>query len=69
MMVMLNDITSWLKEQDIPYFITYGTLLGAQSKDLNDFGDLWQTCWNSRCVPAQGAVREKDILPWTQAQN
>ncbi|CAL1149909.1 unnamed protein product [Cladocopium goreaui] len=40
MMVMLNDITSWLKEQDIPYFITYGTLLGA--------------------------VREKDILPWTQ---
>jgi len=40
MMVMLNDITGWLKQQDIPYFITYGTLLGA--------------------------VREKDILPWTQ---
>ena len=39
-MVMLNDITSWLKEQDIPYFITYGTLLGAPSRDFIGFGDL-----------------------------
>eukprot|EP00913_Durusdinium_trenchii_P013070 g12270.t1 len=29
MLVMLNDITGWLKQQGIPYFITYGTLLGA----------------------------------------
>ncbi|CAE7764979.1 ADO2 [Symbiodinium pilosum] len=40
MMLMLADVTGWLHEQNIPYFITYGTLLGA--------------------------VRENDILPWTQ---
>ncbi|CAE7336360.1 ADO2 [Symbiodinium natans] len=40
MLLMLADVTGWLHEQGIPYFITYGTLLGA--------------------------VREKDILPWTQ---
>ncbi|CAJ1373179.1 unnamed protein product [Effrenium voratum] len=40
MMVMLNDVTRWLQQENIPYFITYGTLLGA--------------------------VREHDILPWTQ---
>ncbi|CAE7215524.1 ADO2 [Symbiodinium sp. CCMP2592] len=40
MLLMLTDVTGWLHEQNIPYFITYGTLLGA--------------------------VREEDILPWTQ---
>jgi len=35
MMVMLNDITGWLKQQDIPYFITYGTLLGTQKRSLD----------------------------------
>ena len=38
MMVMLNDITGWLKQQDIPYFITYGTLLGTQKRSLDWFG-------------------------------
>ena len=29
MLLMLTDVTGWLHEQNIPYFITYGTLLGA----------------------------------------
>lgn len=40
MMLMLVDVTGWLDQQKIPYFITYGTLLGA--------------------------LRENDILPYTQ---
>jgi hypothetical protein len=40
MLLMLKDITEWLDQHDIPYFITYGTLLGA--------------------------VRENDIIPYTQ---
>jgi len=40
MMLMLKDVTDWLDQQEIPYFITYGTLLGA--------------------------VRENDIIPYTQ---
>jgi len=40
MLLMLKDITEWLDQQHIPYFITYGTLLGA--------------------------VRENDIIPYTQ---
>lgn len=26
---MLGDVTEWLDKEDIPYFITYGTLLGS----------------------------------------
>lgn len=40
MLLMLKDITEWLDQHNIPYFITYGTLLGA--------------------------VRENDIIPYTQ---
>merc|ERR1712217_89416 len=40
MVIMLGDVTQWLGDQQIPYFVTYGTLLGA--------------------------VRDNDILPWTQ---
>eukprot|EP00929_Paragymnodinium_shiwhaense_P018433 TRINITY_DN12907_c0_g1_i1.p1 TRINITY_DN12907_c0_g1~~TRINITY_DN12907_c0_g1_i1.p1 ORF type:complete len:1272 (+),score=255.53 TRINITY_DN12907_c0_g1_i1:90-3905(+) len=40
MLLMLADVTEWLDRNDIPYFITYGTLIGA--------------------------LREGDILPWTQ---
>uniref|UniRef100_A0A7S0A4F6 LicD/FKTN/FKRP nucleotidyltransferase domain-containing protein n=1 Tax=Pyrodinium bahamense TaxID=73915 RepID=A0A7S0A4F6_9DINO len=29
MLLMLGDVTEWLVQQNIPYFITYGTLLGA----------------------------------------
>lgn len=29
MMIILTDVTGWLREQGIPYFITYSTLLGA----------------------------------------
>ena len=57
MMVMLNDITSWLKEQDIPYFITYGTLLGARSKAFNAFGDLWENWENDgKCMNIVGIL-------------
>ncbi|CAK0903764.1 unnamed protein product [Prorocentrum cordatum] len=40
MLLMLTDVTEWLTAQQIPYFVTYGTLLGA--------------------------LRDNDILPWTQ---
>lgn len=40
MLLMLGDVADYLKKNDIPYFIAYGTLLGA--------------------------VRENDIMPWTQ---
>lgn len=40
MLMMLTDVTEWLSRQGIPYFVTYGTLLGA--------------------------LREGDILPYTQ---
>eukprot|EP00971_Amphidinium_carterae_P296141 5882331-Amphidinium_carterae.1 len=40
MLIMLRDVTSWLGQRNIPYFITYGTLLGA--------------------------LREGDVLPYTQ---
>jgi len=40
MLLMLRDVTEWLDQQQIPYYITYGTLLGA--------------------------LREEDILPYTQ---
>lgn len=40
MLIMLSDVAGWLESHNIPYFVTYGTLLGA--------------------------VREGDILPWTQ---
>jgi len=69
MMVMLNDITGWLKQQDIPYFITYGTLLGTQKRSLDWFGislASFSLTWN-KVELRKGAVREKDILPWTQA--
>eukprot|EP00931_Biecheleriopsis_adriatica_P105533 TRINITY_DN80097_c0_g1_i1.p1 TRINITY_DN80097_c0_g1~~TRINITY_DN80097_c0_g1_i1.p1 ORF type:complete len:1213 (+),score=251.50 TRINITY_DN80097_c0_g1_i1:167-3640(+) len=29
MLLMITDVTDWLAKQEIPYFITYGTLLGA----------------------------------------
>jgi hypothetical protein len=40
MLIMLRDVTEWLDQQKIPYFVTYGTLLGA--------------------------VRDGEILPYTQ---
>jgi hypothetical protein len=40
MILMLLDVTRWLDKQQIPYFIVYGTLLGA--------------------------LRDRDIMPWTQ---
>jgi len=40
MLIMLRDVTEWLDQQRIPYFVTYGTLLGA--------------------------VRDGEILPYTQ---
>ena len=63
MMLMLADVTGWLHEQNIPYFITYGTLLGAE---------LWAVLVRSNSIKLfshlnGGAVRENDILPWTQA--
>jgi len=29
MLIMLSDVTEWLGKHQIPYFVTYGTLLGA----------------------------------------
>merc|ERR1711935_736486 len=40
MLLMLKDVTEYLDQHQIPYFITYGTLLGA--------------------------LRENDIIPYTQ---
>merc|ERR1719277_363157 len=40
MLLMLRDVAEWLDQEGIPYYITYGTLLGA--------------------------LREEDILPYTQ---
>lgn len=56
MLVMLTDITDWLRQEQIPYFITYGTLLGAELNARERVDE-------SRA----GAVRQNDILPWTQA--
>lgn len=78
-MVMLSDITGWLRQQEIPYFITYGTLLGAKStaRDVqhsrskskrHEWSTVVNGCHSFRDVfSPKGAVREHDILPWTQA--
>ena len=57
MMVMLNDITGWLKQQDIPYFITYGTLLGTQRKShwIRNLQPHFEQSWTAqRCCEREG---------------
>ena len=65
MLLMLADVTGWLYEQNIPYFITYGTLLGACCCQLISPSHHARILIFDLLPP--GAVREKDILPWTQA--